>query len=396
MCPSVPARGKGTPGERAAAHYCRGVGLLRDRRRRGLRIALLVVAILVAGSGAVVLDAERIPGNDGIVAKLAEWGRDHGLGPVVTWLETLQYERDQPAVGGRPDGGIPAAAGAAPVPVASSALPATPLPPLDGQAPLPGEGAWQTVVTVRDRPAVQVAALRPDGRHTSFVVGVLRMDPALVRGELRPGALDPGGSWRASSALTAADQRTIAVAFNGGFRLTDPSRPGYYSEGRTPAPLVDGAASLVLRADGTADVGTWGHEVRMAPDVVSVRQNLVPLVDAGQVNPTCATGGPKEWGSTVGQAAFIHRSGFGVTASGIEVYVGGPALSVCTLGAILRDAGVVRGMELDINPNWVSGTYFHDRSGGAPQGFRLFAAEKVAPEHYLTPSSRDWFAWFVR
>ena len=73
----------------------------------------------------------------------------------------------------------------------------------------------------------------------------------------------------------------------------------------------------------------------------------VPLVDGGGVNPSCATGGQKEWGNTVGQAAFIQRSGFGVTANGVEVYVAGPALSVCSLGRIMADAGVVRGMELE-------------------------------------------------
>ena len=154
-----------------------------------------------------------------------------------------------------------------------------------------------------------------------------------------------------------------------GFRLTDPSHPGYYSDGRTVKHLVDGEASLVLQANGTADVGTWGDEVRMMPDVVSVRQNLVPLVHHGQVNPTCATGGTKEWGSTIGQAAYIHRSAFGETATGVEVYAAGPALSVCTLGRILQDAGVVRGMELDINPDWVSGAYFHPQANGSPEGF---------------------------
>jgi hypothetical protein len=271
-----------------------------------------------------------------------------------------------------------------------------PLAPLSGGAPLPGEGTWQTVVTSHGRPAVQVAALRPDNQHTSFVVGVMRMDPALVRGELRPGSTDPGGSWRASTSLTANEQRNIAAAFNGGFRLSDPSHPGYYSDGRTVARLVDGEASLVLHGNGTADVGTWDHEVRMTSDVVSVRQNLVPLVDDGQVNPTCATGGTKEWGSTVGQTAYIHRSAFGVTATGVEVYAAGPALSVCTLGRILQDAGVVRGMELDINPDWVSGAYFHPHPNGSPESFKLFPAEKVPPTHYLTPSSRDWLAWFVR
>jgi hypothetical protein len=120
------------------------------------------------------------------------------------------------------------------------------------------------------------------------------------------------------------------------------------------------------------------------------------LVDGGQVNPTCATGGEKEWGSTIGQAAYVVRSGFGVTASGAEVYVGGPALSVCSLGKVLQDAGVVRGMELDINPDWVSGTYYLHANGGPARGNPLFPGEKVPPQHYFGPSSRDWFAWYLR
>jgi len=53
-------------------------------------------------------------------------------------------------------------------------------------------------------------------------------------------------------------------------------------------------------------------------------------------------------------------------------------------------------MELDINPNWVSGAYFHDRVGAPPSGFRLFPGEKVAAEHYMVASSRDWFSWSLR
>lgn len=357
---------------------------------------LAVGVVIVLALGGCVVDALRTPGVDSVAAKLAEWGRSHGFNGEVTWLEKELYLRNQPAIGGQPSGGIPVAAGTVPQVAASTALPASPLPALGGTQPLPGEGSWQTVVTVHGRPAVQVASLRPDGQHTSFVVGVLRMDPTLIRGELRPGTTDPGGSWRASSALTSSDVRSVAVAFNGGFRLTDSSHPGYYSQGRTVSRLVDGEASLVLDVDGTADVGTWNHEVRMGPDVASVRQNLVPLVDAGKLNPTCASGGPKEWGTTIGQAAFINRSGFGVTASGVEVYVAGPALSVCTLGSILADAGVVRGMELDINPDWVSGAYFHPQASGPPASFKLFPTEKVSSRHYLAPSSRDWFAWFTR
>ncbi|ODU07162.1 MAG: hypothetical protein ABS81_02355 [Pseudonocardia sp. SCN 72-86] len=359
---------------------------------RGLPRALTGFAVIVAlVSGGAVVAALDTPGTDAPMVKVAEWARDHGLNWLVTGLEQAGYAADRPAVGGAPTGGIPTAAGAVSVPSTTPSLA-----PVTGGTPLPGEGVWQTVVAAHGRPAVQVTTLRVDPQHTSFLAGVMRLDPRLVRGELHPGTTDPGGAWHASTSLAGPAGLDVAAAFNGGFKLSDPSHNGYYSEGRTARPLVDGKASLVLRRDGTADVGAWGSEVTMGPDVASVRQNLVPLVDGGRLNPDCASGGPQQWGSTIGQAAYVHRSGFGVTADGTEIYVGGPALSVCTLGRILIDAGVVRGMELDINPNWVSGTYFHDAAGRPPRGFRLFPAEAVAPQHYLSASSRDWYAWYLR
>jgi hypothetical protein len=355
---------------------------------------LLTAAALLVGG--VVIDAARGPGSDALAAKVAEWGRDHGLGAEVTWAEGLQYQYDQPAIGGAPAGGIQTPEGALGQPTATSVFRSGALAPLAGGQPLPGEGVWNTVVTVKGRPAVQVAQLRPDDKHTSYLAGILRMDPTLISGQLRPGVHDPGGSWRAQAALTAADDQRVAAVFNGGFRLTEQHDGGYYSEGRTVVPLIDDDASLVLYTDGTANVGAWNRDVRMGPDVASVRQNLVLLVDGGQVNPSCASGGSREWGKTVGQAAYIDRSGFGVTATGAEVYVAGPALSVCTLGRILQDAGVVRGMELDINPAWVSGAYFHQGANAQPVGSRLYPTERVDPQHYLQASSRDWFAWLVR
>ncbi|WP_339122463.1 hypothetical protein [Pseudonocardia sp. D17] len=366
--------------------------LRRPRRGRGVRRALLVFVVLVQlVTTSIVAAALGSAGADPAAVKLAEWARDHGMNWLVTGLERVTYAADRPVLGGAPVGGIPTAAGAV-----GEKSTAPPLAPLAGGASLPGEGVWQTVVAAHGRPAVQVTTLRVDDEHTAFLAGVMRMDPRLVRGQLHPGTNDPGGSWVASTSLAGAAGVDVVAAFNGGFKLSDPSHNGYYSQGRTVAPLLEGKASLVLHSDGIADVGAWGTEVRMASDVASVRQNLTPLVDGGALNQTCASGGTHEWGSTIGQAAFVHRSGFGVTADGAEIYVGGPALSVCTLGRILIDAGVVRGMELDINPNWVSGTYYHVHAGRPPQGFRLFPAEQVGPQHYLSASSRDWYAWYLR
>lgn len=368
-------------------------------------LPLLLVGVVFCGCvvGVSVASALWAPGTDSVSARLAEWGRDHGFNGLITWLEKQQYEHHQPPTGGVPVGGIPRLGAVSVTPAdphataGSPHLPAPPpLHPPPGVAPLPGEGGWETVAMVHGQPAVRVAHLRPDREHTSFLIGVMWIDPTLVRAQLHPGFREPSGTWQAGTSLSAADQRSVLAAVNAGFRLNGASHGGYYSEGRTARPLVDGAASLVLRADGTATVGAWNREVRMGPDVASVRQNLVPLIDEGQLNPTCRSGGSVQWGNTVGQVAFIHRSGFGVTADGGEVYVGGPALSVCTLGEIMQASGVVRGMELDINPTWVSGAYFHPAPEGPPQAFQLFPGEQVPADHYFSPSSRDWYAFYAR
>lgn len=379
------------------------------------RVFLLALIVFLVVAGVSVVQALAAPGTDSASARIAEWARDHGMGDLVTFMEKEQYQHNQPKIGGAPTGGIPLAGGAYtgtngnsnPVnagkspnsgPTGGLPAPAT-LSALAGGTPLPGEGVWQTVVeTAKGQPAVRTTSIRPDDLHTSFLAGVMWIDPTFVRGQLRPGTTDPGGSWQASTELTKSEYANVAAAFNAGFRLTrNASHGGYYSEGRTVVPLVDGAASLVVHTDGTATVGSWNNEVRMGSDVASVRQNLVMLVDGGRVSPTCQSGGEAQWGSTIGNAAYIDRSAFGVTATGAEVYVGGPALSVCTLGAIMKDAGVVRGMELDINPSWITGVYYHDRPDGQqPLGFHLYPDQKPSAAHYVSPSSRDWYAWFLR
>jgi hypothetical protein len=359
---------------------------------------MLVPSLVLVWLGWSVGGYLAAPGTDSAAARLAEWGRDHYLGGVVTALERAQYQRHRPKVGGVPSGGIPIRGSAGPTISAVGAT--TPAPaPVRILAPggaLPGEGRWQTVVTVRGLPAVRVAYLRPDRVHTSYLVGLMWLDPKLVSGSLMPGTRDPGGTWPEPTKLTPALRRTVVAAHNGGFRLPGgQSRGGYYSDGRTVAALRTGAASLVIYRNGTAAVGAWGREVAMSPRVRSVRQNLDMLVDNGAVSPSCPDNNSLTWGYTVGSRYYVPRSGFGTTANGGLIYVGGPAMSVCTLGAVLQAAGARRAMELDINTDWITGAYYTHGAGGVIP-HKLSASVGPGPTHYFSETSRDWFAWFAR
>ncbi|MCW2598891.1 MAG: hypothetical protein JWM02_720 [Frankiales bacterium] len=353
------------------------------RRRRALRAVRLVVVGLLLLVGVSLGRALTGPGTDSVAARAAEWARSHGLSAVIDRIERVTYH--PPAVGGTPAKNSPLSS-APPVvrPVGPVQHGLSPLVPIASPA-LPGEGTWRVISSVNQQPALQVAFLRPDAVHTSYTAGVAWMDPSLLRFVLHPGIQEPGGGgWPVPSAITAAERPTLVAAFNGGFRL-DAARGGFVEGGRTARALRQGAASLVISSDGRATVGQWGRDVGPGPTVVAVRQNLDLLVDGGRVAPGLDVNTQGRWGATLGNALYVWRSGVGVTASGALVYVSGNRLSAATLAELLRRAGSVRAMELDINPEWTSFVTY-------PQPTNLLPDMQRSPRRYDTTSTRDFIA----
>jgi hypothetical protein len=221
--------------------------------------------------------------------------------------------------------------------------------------------------------------------------------------------LSPGGGpYRYTAPIGPAQAASLVAAFNGGFKMRD-AHGGYYTEGRVIDPLRRGAASLVIYANGTVNVGAWGPDVAMTATVVSVRQNLVPLVASGR--PTRAAGGSwRAWGSTCGATSCASsvpgiehqwRSGLGITADGALVYAAGPDLDPLQLARLLVRAGAVRGMQLDINPYWpVFATYEPRTARGlaAPSdGSKLLFSTVQGPATFFEPSwARDFITMSAR
>jgi len=234
----------------------------------------------------------------------------------------------------------------------------------------------------------------PDSRYPYQTASAVWIDPRLMRVTLVPGLSEPGGIWPQPAEVVPAQFASIAAAFNGGFKIQD-SDGGFFLNGRIAVPLRLGAASLVLYADGALDIGTWGSEVTSTPNVVAVLQNLVPLVDGGQVAASATYYDDRVWGATLGGGAAVARSGIGVSSTGALIYVAGPALSARTLGEALRRAGAVRAMELDMNPEWVTFNFFDHPSAADPSNL---LATKLYPQmvrpatRYLAPAmdSRDF------
>lgn len=326
------------------------------------------------------------PGTDPVNARVVEWARDHGFSWAVTWMENETYQ--PPPTGGSLSPGqmaqLRGGTHTTPRPAAFTPAAVVPL----ASPPLAGEGQWHVLVTSSTgAPVVESTALRPDAVHTSALAYVAWMNGTALTFTLHPGFQQPGGAWQTPDQIPTSHPR-LAATWNGGFKIAD-SLGGYYAEGRAASSLVDGKASEVFYRDGSLKIGQWGRDESMTPAVAAVRQNLSLLVDHGAVTVGPGDGSSAEWGYTIKNSYYIARSGVGMTARGDIVYVGGGELSVYTLAELLRQAGAVYAMELDINPDWVSFMTY------APQPAKLWDFSQPA-ERYLQPSSRDFVAAYLR
>jgi len=363
-------------------------------RRRAIAVLATATFVVVAYLGGTLAMALRNP-TYGVsyMARGAEWGRQHGLGPVVTWIETEYYKLNPAKVGGKPPAkSFGSGVTAVKVPVAGH-LPEPARVITPAAQPLPGEGVWHVAGrTANGVPAVYEAFIRPDAIHTSYVVGIAWMDPTLLRAQLYSGSFIPGGNHHFiySAPITPLASRSLVAAFNAGFRMQD-ANGGYYTQGQMILPLRKGAASVVVYKDGTMTVGAWGSPgFTMTNQVASVRQNLNLLVVNGK--PVSDLSNPTLWGATLGGTFNVWRSGLGVTKDGAIVYVGGPALSITDLANVLVRAGAVTGMQLDINTDWVQ----YSTYTGAPNAIVTGANGASLLSSMNGPPSRYFATWWNR
>jgi len=391
----------------AAAPRDRGTGQRRRRRGRGrirrlyrlrtVRVILALIVVFCLWAAFSVGQALTAPGGGSASTRLAEWARDHYLGPAVTFGEWLTYQ--PPKVGGKPGFSL-AAPSSAPkkyktvhgfVPNIPQKLtsPASP--------PLPGEGVWRVLETVHGEPAIFGTFLRPDNVHTSYVAGIVSMDQRLVTFQLRPGAEDPGpGNWKAEPWIPPGTRTGLLATFNGGFKLSS-SGGGFYLNGSYRGSLVDGVASVVYYRDGTIKIGAWGSEMQMTPDVVGVRQNLKLIVDHGRIPANVSQDVLGNWGATLGGGYYVWRSGLGITKGGRVIFVYGPGLVAKTLAELLRRAGAVEALQLDINPEWMSYDYYKANGHPAdPTPNALLPTQQGSFYRYYAVYSRDFTAVYAR
>jgi hypothetical protein len=250
------------------------------------------------------------------------------------------------AIPGARSASSPSSRPAAPSTISTPATTSTTSPPLD-------QPGWTPVsygvlgIAVDQRSVVnvdgsQIVVARFHAGQVRFALHVGSEDPPVGQASVGPDA---------GSSVNAIERSFLLAAFNGGFKIASGSG-GFEVDGQVLSPLIPGRASFVIDTDGSGHVGVWGQTLPVPGErVLSVRQNLVPLITDGQLSPQIAA--VSAWGSTIGNASSVARSALGEDAQGNILYAAGMSALPVDLGTALLTVGAVTAMQLDINPEWI-------------------------------------------
>ena len=371
----------------------------RPRRRRWRRVATF--AALLALVPALMSFAQMLGhrSDSSFSIRTVEWLRDNGARGLVNRVESLYYSTlGAPSTGGPQLKALPHQSSLGVIlSVKGKALVHIYRPPRIHpiiHPALPGEGAWHaTFAGGGRRPPVLITSFRPDPNYPDMVAGVAWIDASRTTTWLYPGLQEPAVQMASRGPMEVPTQMRskLVATFNSGFKLAD-SGGGFASGGHTYAPLKDGLATFVRYTNGAVDIRAWTGASVAGPNITYARQNLPLIVENGHLNPNLSDG--PEWGATLGNAVRVWRSGVGVDSRGDLIYAAAPIQTVASLAQILREAGAVRAMELDINTYWPS--FISYRHPGAAGAANLLPSMDRSPLRYLTPDDRDFFAVYLR
>jgi Phosphodiester glycosidase len=370
-----------------------GVRIL-ERVRRIVLVAVMAALVPVVFS---YVGTMAEPSNSSLGVRSVEWLRDHGAAGLVSQVESIYYSLTAPGKGGPtlralPKVGYGAAGSTSAGQGAELPLPYQPprVTPLVPPA-LPGEGAWRSIRSgLGAEEPLLVTTLRNQPEYPRVVAGLAWIDTKRTTLTLNPGRMEPAVSIpRGTMDVPYAQRGRLLATFNSGFKLSD-SRGGFVLGGHTYATMHDGQATLVGYTNGQVDVIDWSYGPSAPSTVAFARQNLPLLVDEGRASPNLDS---SEWGTTVGNAVLVWRSGIGIDAHGNLIYAAGDNQTARSLANTLIHAGAVRAMELDINSYWVSFITYGASFAGEPTN--LLPDMSRSADRYLTPDDRDFFAVYA-
>jgi hypothetical protein len=364
-------------------------------RRRIPPPRLWLPVVLLALLSPVVYSWTRMavePSSLPLGVRTVEWLRANHFNWAVDEAEHVYYTWKTPAKGGPQLKKLPRV-GFRPK---THARARTPWPPSIRPAfahLLPGEGVWRpSGPAVNGSAPVLVTTFRPERDYPRTVAYVAWFDHTRTAIGYYPGRYEPpSAALRGPMEVPWGERWRLLATFNSGFIYSD-GLNGDVLDGHVNEPLKDGLATLVAYRNGRVNIVDWRGGPSPRSPAAFARQSLPLIIDHGRLSPELNDS--SRWGFTLGNAVRVWRTGAGIDSRGNLIYAAADFQTVTSLAEILKRAGAVRAMELDINPEWPTLITYRHRHGLHPS--RVVPNFQQPVTRYLVPDDRDFFAVYRR
>jgi hypothetical protein len=247
------------------------------------------------------------------------------------------------------------------LPIASAGqIPGWPPAPLDPVlAPaMPGEGQWVSLAadSLVAPPSEETSPflftfIRTDRKRAYIQTSITLWDPRRIALHMVAGTREPKSTTgEVGTGVIPRDPEIlsrVAAAFNGAFQAVH-GEFGMVVRQRVLLPPKPYAATVAELRDGTTAFGTWPLDTKIPPHVVSLRQNMTPLIVEDQINPYGRHwwGGVPEGWTTETRTV---RSGLCMTREGFGAYFYSASVDPEGLAAAMRLTRCTYGIHLDMN-----------------------------------------------
>jgi hypothetical protein len=333
-----------------------------------------------------------LPSSLPLGVRSVEWLRQHHFNWLVDDAEHVYYTWRTPAKGGPQLKTLPTVGVHAKPKVHATGVWPPRIRPVFAR-PLPGEGVWRpSGPPVAGGPPVLVTTFRTERDYPRIVAYVAWFDHRRTALGYYPGRYEPpSATLRGPMQVPYGQRWRLLATFNSGFIYSD-GLNGDALDGHVNEPLRDGLATVVAYRSGAVNIVDWRGGTSPGPAVAFARQSLPLIIDNGRLSP--ALNDSTQWGFTLGNAVRVWRTGIGIDRRGNLIYAAADYQTVTTLAEILKRAGAVRAMQLDINPEWPTLNTYKHRHGLLPT--MVVPNYQQAPTRYLVPDDRDFFAVYRR
>ncbi len=191
---------------------------------------------------------------------------------------------------------------------------------------------------------------RPDPKRPYAKVWFIAMDMRQLTLGMQAGFEDPEPLTGPAGEGRLPDDRSVLSrvvgTFNGAFK-SEHGKYGMMVAKQVLLPPVPGAATVAITTAHEVAFGDWPRSPTIPDDLLSFRQNLDPLVEDGQVNPT----GRIIWGWQLqGTSVMTERTAMCISGAGHVYYAWAEETDAKILGEALRQAGCSYALHLDMNP----------------------------------------------